>query len=57
MYRKETSRKDLGDAFWGETGTEGVETGAGCAATTMCALECATEQIEHSWAEEFELAL
>jgi hypothetical protein len=57
MYRKETSRKDLGDAFWEETRTDGVKTGTGCVATTMCAVECATEQIEHSWSEEFELVL
>jgi len=48
MYRKETSRKDLGDAFWEETRIDGVNTGAGWAVTTMSAVECATEQIEHS---------
>lgn len=57
MYRNETSRKDLGDAFLEETKTEGVKTGAGCAATAMWAVECTTEQIEHSWSEELELAL
>lgn len=57
MYRKETSRKGLGDAFWAETRMDGANTGTGWTATEMSAVECATEQIEHSWSEEFELAL
>jgi len=57
MYRKETSRKGLGDAFWADTRMDGVNTGAGCTATEISAVECATEQIEHSWSEEVEPAL
>ena len=57
MYRKETSRKGLGDAFWADTRMDGANAGAGWTATEISAVECATEQIEHSWSEEFEPAL
>ena len=57
MYRKETSRKGLGDAFWEETRIDGVKTGAGWTATEISAVECATEQIEHSWSAELEPGL
>jgi hypothetical protein len=57
MYRKETSRKGLGDVFWADTRMDGANAGAGWTVTEISAVECATEQIEHSWSEEFEPAL
>lgn len=47
----------MGDAFCDETRIDGVNTGAGWTPTEISAVECATEQIEHSWSGELPLVL
>jgi hypothetical protein len=48
MYSEEISRKDFDEVGWRSASAERTKMGTGWYVALACAVECATEQAEHS---------